>query len=201
MKKVTSTIFIILSVFTSTIFAETRPLVEDKDYELMSPKASSKPEVLEFFNYACPHCYQMEGFINQFKTDNPDIKFQPVAVELNPQWAIYVKAYYLGELLNIIEKSHKAVFHRIHIEKKYIKNEADLKTLFLGLGVDGAKFDKALNSFALDAKIRKGKQLARKFRILGTPNFVVNRKYKLNNQELGSMDMIGNAMKELANKP
>ena len=73
----------------------------------------------------------------------------------------------------------------------------DLKAFFVALGVDPIKYDKVYKSFSLDAKIRKAKQLARKYQIQGTPTFIANRRYKLDNQELGTTEMIEKALKEL----
>ena len=180
------------------VSADTRPLVEGDDYEVMGPKGSKKAEVLEFFSYACGHCYTMEGFINRFKKENSGIKIIPVPNTLGrPQWEIYVKAYYLGELLKVLDQSHQKMFHQINVENKHVTSDEALKTFFMTLGVDSAKYDRAFKSVALDMRVRKAKQLARKYRITGTPIFVANQRYKLNNTALGSNEMIEKALKEL----
>jgi len=202
MKNKFLTLFLIFTTslsLTLSTQAEIRPLVEGSDYEILSPKGTKQPEVYEFFSYACAHCYTMETFVNQFKKENEGIKIIPVPTDLgHPQWSIYVKAYYLGELLNVLDKSHAKVFHRINIEKKHIFKDEDLKAFFVDLGVDPTKYDAANKSFALNAKLRKAKQLTKSFRISGTPTFVVNNRFKLNNQALGSSDMIDKALKDLS---
>jgi len=178
--------------------AETRALVEGDDYQVMGPKGTKSPEVMEFFSYACGHCYTMETFVNQFKKGNAGIKVVPVPTDLgHPQWTIYMKAYYLGELLKVLDKSHSKIFHQINVEGKHIVKEQDLKAFFVALGVDPVQYDKANKSFALSAKLRKAKQLARKYQIAGTPTFVANQRYKLNNQILKTTEMIEKALKEL----
>lgn len=198
MKKLISALFILLMAQTLVVSAETRPLVDGDDYEVMASKGSKNAEVLEFFSYACGHCYTMEGFINRFKKENSGIKIIPVPNTLGrPQWEIYVKAYYLGELLKVLDKSHQKMFHQINVEKKHITSDEALKTFFMTLGVESAKYDRAFKSVALDMRVRKAKQLARKYRITGTPIFVANQRYKLNNTALGSNEMIEKALKEL----
>jgi len=189
----------VLMTLSSNSFAATRALVEGTDYQVMTASASKIPEIMEFFNYGCPHCYTMEDFVNNFKKKHPDIKYIPVPTDLgHPQWTIYVKAYYLGEILKVIDKSHGKIFHRIHVENKHFTTDADLKAFFATLGVDGALFDKANKSFSLNAKIRRAKQLARKFAIQGTPMFVANQRYKLDNKQLGTTEMIEKAMLDLS---
>jgi len=193
-------VFIFASLFlANTLQAEVRPLVEGSDYEVMGPKGTTKPEVLEFFSYACGACYSMEGFVNQFKKDHGGIKFNAVPTDLDrPQWQIYIKAYYLGELLKVLDKSHGKIFHRVNVLKKPITNEEALKKFFVELGVDPNQYDKASKSFALNAKIRKAKQLVRKYRIVGTPTFVANKRFKLDNGKLNSNEMIEKAILDLS---
>ncbi len=201
MNKIFKTTLIVLfaGIFaSSSLMAATRTLVEGEDYEVMGPKGSKTSEVMEFFNYACSHCYTMESFINRFKKENTGIKIIPVPNDLgHPQWQIYVKAFYLGELLKVLDQSHPKIFHRVNVEKKPIIKDEDLKALFMTLGVDSAKYDRAVKSVALDMRIRKAKQLARKYRISGTPTFVANQRFKLNNPSLGTNEMIEKALKDL----
>ena len=164
----------------------------------MSQKGSKNQEVLAFFSYACGACYSMESVVDDFKKNNPDVKVIPVPTDLgHAQWEIYVKAYYLGKMLKVIDKSHPKVFHMIHVEKKHFLKDDDLKKFFIALGVDSTKYDRALESFALNNSIRQAKQLLRKYRVSGTPTFVANKKYKLNNKSLVSADMVKKALREL----
>jgi thiol:disulfide interchange protein DsbA len=183
-----------------SLSAKTRALVEGKDFEQITYKGSSSPEIFEFFNYACGACYQMESFVQNYKKKHPKTKITLIPVELNPAWKIYVKAFYLGELLNISLKSHSAIFHRLHVEKKPIKDEDALKAFFIHLGVQSKDYKEANTSFALNMKTRHAKQLAKKYKIIGTPNFVVNQQYKLNNKALGSTEMIQFALESLTQK-
>ena len=186
--------------FTLSASAEIRPLVEGSDYQVMSPKGSKSAEVYEFFSYACGACYGMESFIEQFKKENQNIKIIPVPTDLgHAQWTIYIKAFYLGDMLKVLDKSHSKIFHRVNIEKKPIVNEKGLKAFFVELGVDPKRYDKANKSFSLDSKIRKAKQLIRTYQISGTPTFVANQQYKLDNKVLGTTEMISKALKDLTN--
>jgi len=187
-------------LLTFGVQAATRPLEAGSDYEEMAAIGSDKPVIYEFFNYGCPHCYQFQPFVDQFKKANPDIEFKYFAIDIHPAWAIYSKAYYLADLLKVKDTMHAKIFHRVQVERKPIANEADLLDFFAANGVDRAKAEKALKSFALQAKMRQAKQMAKKFKVLGTPTFIVNERFKLNNSKLGSMEMIEKALLELSKK-
>lgn len=200
MKKLKSTLTLLLAVFFagSVSAAQQGNMVAGKHYEVMSPDAKVEPVVEEFFNYACAACYNMEKFVIDFKAKNPGIKFQPVPVELRPAWKIYVKAYYIGEKLGVLAQSHNKIFHRIHVEKKYFANEDDMKAFFLSLGVDEKAYDGVAKSYWLNTKMRLAKQYAMKNKIMSTPILLVNKRFKLNNSELGSYERLGQAMVELS---
>jgi len=201
MKKII--IAVLLTVLSGVIglkfvVVEARAIVEGDDYEIVSPKASKEKEVYEFFSYACGACYSIEGVIQEFKKENPKVKVTHVPTDLgHAQWEIYVKAFYLGKLLKVIDKSHPKIFHMIHVEKKHFLKEKDLKKFFVGLGVDPDRYDKAEKSMALGLAIKKAKRLIRTYRVSGTPTLVANQRYKLNNQSLGSAEMIKKALVEL----
>ena len=129
-------------------------LEEGKHYEVISQQLSCKPKVTEYFNYGCGACYNSEKFVNDWKKNKPDnIEFELVALELNPAWKVYVEAYYIAEMLGVLEKTHTRTFHRIHVEKKPITTRESLKAFYVSLGVDAKRFAQAASSFQLNTNI------------------------------------------------
>ena len=169
-----------------------------KDYQITGPKIEGEPVVEEFFNYACGACYSMEGFITKLKSDNPNLKVKSVPIELRPSWKIYVKAYYIGEKLGVLDKSHQTLFHRLHVLKKPFKDESDMKSFFTELGVTEKDYDDIASSYWLATQLKQARQYAMKHRIGGSPIFLVNQRYKLNNKNLGSYQRIQDAIKTLS---
>lgn len=157
-----------------------------KDYEVTANKGSEAPMVEEFFNYACGACYNMENFINRVKKNNEGLTVKLVPVELRPAWKIYVKAFYIGEKLGVLDQSHPKLFHRIHVGKKFFKDEDDMKAFFLSLGVEEKAYDDVAKSYWLNTQVRMAKQYGRKHKVISTPTLVVNQQYKLNAQSIGS---------------
>ena len=171
---------------------------EGKDYQITGAPNNSGPVVEEFFNYACPGCYSIEGFIDEVKSEFPQLKVKQVPIELRPSWRIYVKAYYIGEKLGVLDKSHAKLFHRIHVMKKHFKNDSDMKEFFVSLGVTENAYDEVANSYWLKIQLEQAKQYAMKHKIAGSPILLVNQRYKLNNQSLGTYERIKGAIKTLS---
>ncbi|NVK21705.1 MAG: thiol:disulfide interchange protein DsbA/DsbL [Kangiellaceae bacterium] len=155
---------------------------EGEDYTVIDgAKGSSKPQVIEFFSYTCPHCFNMEGFLHKWEAKKPEaVSFKRVPVFL-PQVPHLTRAYYTAEVLNVMDNVHMAIFNQWHKEKRIVKNQADLIPIFEAAGVSKEDFEKAYNSFAVESKVQHAKKLVRDFKVLSFPMFVVNQKYKIEN--------------------
>jgi len=140
---------------------------------------SSEPGVIEFFSYACPHCYSLEPTLEGWVKSKPaDVKFTRVPVIFRASWEVYAKAYFVGEALGILDKSHPILFHQIHNENAPLKNDKQLKKFFEGIGVKGEDFDKTAGSFTVATKLNQARQAMAKYKIASVPSFIINEKYQ-----------------------
>lgn len=157
---------------------------EGKDYTVISgAKGINKPEVMEFFSYTCPHCYNVEGFIHKWEPTKPEeVEFKQVPVFL-PQVPHLTYGYYTAEVLGVLDKVHPAIFNQWHAQKKIVRTKNDLIPIFEAAGVPRAEFEKAYTSFAVESKVQHAKKLAREFKVMSFPMFVVNQKYKIESYE------------------
>jgi protein dithiol oxidoreductase (disulfide-forming) len=178
--------------------AANNDLVVGTHYEVTAAKGSEQPMVEEFFNYACGACYSMEPFVDRIKTNNPGITVKKIPLELRPSWKIYVEAYYIGEKLGILDKSHAKIFHRLHVEKNHFNDKPEMKQFFLDLGVAEKDYDDIAKSYWLNTQVRLSKQYAMKNKVMSTPVFVVNQRFKLNSANFNSQDEIEQAIVSLS---
>lgn len=161
----------------------------DGPYRIVpEPLEVSQPTVFEFFGYFCPHCYQLEPMVKAWRRKLPSsVAFVRVPVSFGrPQGRVLMRAYYLGELLGVLDKSHPMVFQRIHVERRPIATDEDLISFFVALGIPRAKVESTLASEALKQKLEDAEQLARRFRIDSVPTFVVNGRYRTDAGMTGS---------------
>lgn len=197
-KNLTITAFFAFSLLQGFVFSAENQFVAGKDYDIISNKQSEEPMIEEFFNYACGACFSTEQFVTNLKKKHPKLKVQPVPVELRDSWKIYAEAYYIGEKLGVLDKSHGKLFEFIHIQKKRLNNKSDMKAFFLELGVTAKDYDGIANSYWLNTQLRKAKQRAIKSQVISTPVFLVNKKYKINSKAIGSYESIEKAIIELS---
>jgi thiol:disulfide interchange protein DsbA len=178
-------------VLLAPLAAQAQEYKEGTHYDVISPalraRSAGKIEVLEFFAYSCGHCYNFEPLIQQWKQGlADDVEFQPSPAIWNAAMEPHAKAFYTAQALRVLDKLHGALFAAIHVDKKRLSSEAEIRQIFVDNGVAGADFDKAYKSFGVGAQIRQAKARQKSARITGTPEMMVAGKYQVTTGKAGS---------------
>lgn len=161
-----------------------------KHYHLIDPpqptSSGSKVEVLEAFMYTCPHCADLEPYLHRWAaTKADDIAYSPLPVAWNGPAEAFARAFYAAEILGILEQSHQAMFDAIHKERVPFQDLESVAQWYTRFGVTKEAFLSAAQSFAVNTKINRAKQLTPRLGISGTPSVVVNGKYRFDVNSAG----------------
>lgn len=160
------------------------PFQEGRDYaRLPTPQPPATPgkiEVIEFFSYTCPHCYDLDPTVKEWLKRKPDnVTFTQIAVAFGANWEPTARAYYAAEALGVLDKVHQPLFSALHQERRKLSTEDELAAFFAEHGVDQAAFRKAYASFQTETQLRRGNQLAQRFGVRGVPAVIVNGQYEV----------------------
>ncbi len=133
-----------------------------------------KIEVLEFFNYACPHCAYLETEIKPWIKSLPgDVKFVRV-----PGPRIHgfdcVSLFYTLEAIGELERLHSKIFAAIHKEKLMLTKPEELTKWLLAQGVSLEKFNAAEASPLVLNRVERARILQKQYRVFGVPAIVVD---------------------------
>jgi thiol:disulfide interchange protein DsbA len=146
-------------------------------------------EVAEVFWYGCNHCFNFDPYVDNWKEEKPDgVKFVRLPVMWNPTNEIHARIFYTAEALGKLEQMHPAIFRAIHLERKTLTSEEEIREFFGKFDVDADSFDKTFRSFAVESKLKKAKGLTARYRIRSVPVLVVNGKYLTDGPEIKSFD-------------
>ncbi len=162
-----------------------------KDYiEIKPAHATTTPgkiEVLEFFWYGCPHCYQLEPEILLWSKKLPRnvILVRQPAV-LNESWMTLTQAYYALESLGEIPRLQGPIFNTIHNEGRRFNSPESVVTWAATQGVNPNKLRAALQSFSVHTKANRAKQISQEYPLEGVPALVINGKYLTSPSMAGS---------------
>lgn len=153
-------------------------------YQLISPAVRTanpnKIEVTEVFWYGCGHCFHFEPMIKSWKKKlADDVQFVQTPAMWNKPMQIHARAFYTAQALGVGEKLHQPIFDAINLNKKRLTSEDELAALFAKYGVSKEDFSKAFNSFGVTSQVKQADSRARSYRISGTPELIVNGKYRI----------------------
>ena len=97
------------------------------DPPIPSAVAGDKVEVLEFFWYGCPHCYDLEPEMKAWlKNQGDNIEFRLVPSPLNPNWSIHAQFFYAAEALGVLDRLHMPLFVAMHDKRRKLFNKESL---------------------------------------------------------------------------
>ena len=170
------------AVFSFSAFAASDAIFEGHDYTRVKdtqPVATGKNiEVLEFFWYRCPHCFQLEPALNAWLKKLPkDAQVRRVPAVFRDDWAPAAKTYYTLEQMGLLDRMHTKVFDAYNIEKINLNDPAVLGGWVKKHGVDRNKFESLYNSFSIQSKTVQGGKLATAYGMTGVPAFIIDGKY------------------------
>jgi protein dithiol oxidoreductase (disulfide-forming) len=177
------TVFRILAVLLCMLAAPAYAQVENQDYKTLHlkdpPPATPKVEVLEFFSYACPHCFAMQPHIEKWAAELPqDVTFTRVPVSFGRrEWGQLSRAHYALEATGDLERLGDALFEAIHKDHRPLFDEENLAAWAGEHGVDAGKFRAAFESPGVSARTMRAEQLSRLYSINSVPSVVVDGKY------------------------
>lgn len=178
-----SLVYAVIAMATTDPFAGPIPkFQENVHYRTEFPdNKASQPTVVQFFSFGCPHCFHAEPQVERWLRNKPaNIHFERIPVSFGrPSWGLFARAYYIAKALKIEDRFVPAFFNRIHIKRQAPTNLNELKAVFVEMGVKAEDFDKHAKSFWVESQLRRADQLARQYRVMGVPDFLVNYRYRL----------------------
>jgi len=154
------------------------------DYNVLKTAApvdgasKGKIEVVEFFWYACPHCYAFEPTLEVWLKQLPkDVAFRRVPVNFQSSFVPPQKLYYTLEAMNLLPQMHSKVFQAIHVDHQKLDRDDAVMEWAAKQGIDKAKFTELYNSFSVSAKVRQASQLQEAYKVEGVPALGVAGKF------------------------
>jgi len=164
-------------------------------YVTLDKTVANEPQVLEFFSFYCPHCYQFEQVWhvsdNIRKNLPKDVKYAKYHVEfLGPLGKQLTQAWAVAIALGVEDKVSPLMFDAVQ-KQQSVQNADDIRKVFIQAGVKGEDYDAALNSFVVKSLVVQQEKAAADLGLQGVPSVFVNGKYMVKNDGLdtSSMDM------------
>jgi protein dithiol oxidoreductase (disulfide-forming) len=178
------------TLFGALIAAQAWAIDEGIDYTKLAQAqptdTADKVEVLEIFWYGCPHCYQLEPFLDNWVETMPSsAEFRRMPAVLGPHWEPHARAFYAAELIGVLDTFHKPLFQALHGKNRKIMTREQLADFAAEQGIDRDKFLEAYDSFFVNMKVRRSVEMGRRYGLEGVPAVIVNGKYRTSATQTG----------------
>lgn len=173
--------------------ASAAQFTDGTQYQTLNKPLTGEPQVLEFFSFYCPHCYQFEEVYHvpqAVKKALPEgtkmtryhVDFLgPLGKELTQAWAVAMA-------LGIEEKVTPLMFEGVQ-KTQTVQTPGDIRNVFIKAGVSGEDYDAALNSFVVKSLVVQQQKAAEDLQLRGVPAMFVNGKYMIKNDGMDTSSM------------
>jgi protein dithiol oxidoreductase (disulfide-forming) len=145
---------------------------------------ADKVEVMEVFWYACPHCFDLEPYIQSWLKKKPaNVEFVRVPVMWGPVHRAHAHLFYTLQALQRSDLDQK-VFETIHDDHNTLFANNEPETLNQQLkfavahGINADAFRTAYNSFTVSSNLARAEELTARYHVEGVPLIIVNGKYE-----------------------
>ena len=180
-----------LLVAASALTATAQVPEEGKEYirlKVAQPvETGKKIEVIEFFSYGCPHCADLEPLLQGWiKTMPADVQLRRVPVMFQDRWMPLAKIYYTLDALGEEARLSPAVFRAVHQQGVPLWQDKTFFDWAASQGLDRKKVEDMYNSFAMSGKMNRALQEAKAYNIQSVPTIIVDGKFVVSTENVGS---------------
>lgn len=178
-------------LFSSAAQAQVRPRVIDPPMPRLSGVLGDTPadkiEVIQFFYYGCPHCFDQQPLIEDWLAAKPaDVEFRLVPALRDEKWVPLTKAYFALEALGEAKRLHRPIYDVINFDGAQLDDEEKLIAWVSRNGVSREKFLEVYNSDKVKAQVEAARKATLDYGIRATPTLVVAGKYAITSGLAGS---------------
>lgn len=167
--------------FAQPVPAQQAPLRLNYEYRTIDPQpvaTGERIEVIEFFWYGCPFCYQLQAPLeNWLKRKPADAELRRIPAIFRETWVPHARLFYTLEALGETDRLHQAVYHALHVEKDSLSTANASADWAARNGIDSTRWLAAYTSPEVDRKVEQARGLTRTYAIQGTPSVVVDGRY------------------------
>ena len=160
--------------------ASSGEFIEGEHYQMIdNPRRirGDAVEVMEFFNYACVHCYNFDPLITNWAQDRENITLVQTPAVANEYWRLLGRHYYTLAQLDALENHHMRFFRAIHEARQTFNGSERLFDFAESSGIDREAYIRAYHSVEVTGALNRADQMARRLRVAAVPSVVVQGKY------------------------
>lgn len=158
------------------------PPVSGREFQELSPphpvSTGERIEVLEFFYYGCPVCYEAQPHVARWlMRAGPGVSLLRVPAAFTESSESFARTFYALSEMSQIARLHWPIYDNHHFDGKQLNEEKNIVAWVAANGVDKDRFVQLWHSPEIQAKVASAKQALDDYHVKGVPSFVIDGKY------------------------
>jgi len=172
----------VLTATTCLALAQAPQLQAGRNYTRLDPPlpvaTGSRIEVIEFFYYGCPICYEFQPHFSRWQIQAPEyVAVRRVPVLSSENWEPLTKLYYALEILGELNRLHWPVYDNFHFDGVKLNDERVMADWVSRNGIDRQKFVAAYSSAEVAKRLEQSREMVKTYDVRGVPTVVIDGKY------------------------
>ena len=157
--------------------------VDGQDYQRIATPATVSPpagtvDVVEFFSFACPHCFEFEPTLEAWLKRKPaGIHFHRSPVPFLQNAVNFQPMYFALEAMDLVDTMQQKVFNAVHLEHQRLDKPEAIAAFMTKNGVDATRFMSIFNSFGIRTKVQEANALMNAYGVDGVPTIAVQGRF------------------------
>ena len=138
-----------------------------------------KVEIIEFFDYACPHCAAFDESLNAWvKKQGDNIVFKRMHISRAGTDLPQEKMFFTLEAMGVLTPElHSKAFKEIHVNRNPLRRDEQVFEFIAKQGIDKQKFIDTYRGFGVAGRVRKSTAMMDAYNVDAGPMLAVDGKY------------------------
>ena len=159
-----------------------QPLQAGREYNrVASPQpvtTGDRIELIEFFYYGCPVCYETQPHLSRWLVVAPDyVAIRRVPAVFNESSENFAKLFYTLEAIGELQRLHWPVYDNFHFDGVKLNDEKVMLDWVARNRIDRDKFAEIYKSDEVKARVEGARALNKSYDVRGVPTFIIDGKY------------------------
>jgi len=176
-----------------------------REFQRIEPQrpvsADGRIEVIEFFYYGCPVCYETEPFLSRWLVTAPEyVELRRVPALSSEAWGPFAKLFYTLDALGQIGRLHWPVYDSFHFEDVRLNDEKIMADWAARNGIERRRFSGTYDSPEVAAKVAQARELLKAYDVRGVPTFIVDGKFLTSARLAGGTQQVVQVVDQLVRR-
>lgn len=186
MRAVLSLLFVLFALPGAAVAVAADNYKAGVDYIELNPPLpvrvpDGKVEVIEFFNFSCPHCFRLQGHLAKWRAKHlkDDVVFVHQPLVFQRFKGHFARVYYTIEGLKREKDLLPQVYQALHVDGVLLNSRGRFLGWLEEQGVDGDRAEQMYDSFTVKSRTARAGTIALDYDVNSTPQMAVGGKYVL----------------------